>query len=514
MKINQRVFNVFFLLIFFYLFILQLYAIWPFTIDDMYISLRYANHWWAGYGLVWNQGMPPVEGFSNFSFVVLGRLSLSLGMDPVLALKTAGIVGLFGTCMAIFFISRFWFRTPLAFIPCCWLLAYKGEILWSVSGLETTVYQALLASSIFFIFYGLGYSLCPHPKKSIRPWSFVLAGIFMIFASMTRPEAPVFVLLFTFLLFFNSSFIRKPFLRSGIGKNARHRERLYSITLFTGTFALGFVPYFLWRWHYFGQFFPNPVYCKGLTSFSSVMLDKNYIQLVWPFFLLALPAFLQKDRRYYFLFLPSVLYLFLLIGADPVVAFSNRLFLPAFVFMLPLALQGMNRLLNYFLQEEAVVHFALFIGSFLVIVFFIPMLTLSGYRAYVVNPLKGERLRQEVITWLKEHVVPESQVVLADSGLIPYKTSYQFIDSYCLNNKDMSKPPRKIMYQRLCEEVIANKPDVVILTALIEQGKVIYTPADACLAQKFSNGSGYCLQTQFSSNNPHSSYRYEIFKGC
>ena len=49
-----------------YYFILQIRAIWPFTIDDMYISLRYANHWAEGYGLVWNIGEPPVEGYSNF----------------------------------------------------------------------------------------------------------------------------------------------------------------------------------------------------------------------------------------------------------------------------------------------------------------------------------------------------------------------------------------------------------------------------------------------------------------
>ena len=50
---------------FIYLLLFQLKAIWPFTIDDMYISLRYAKHWADGYGLLWNIGEEPVEGYSN-----------------------------------------------------------------------------------------------------------------------------------------------------------------------------------------------------------------------------------------------------------------------------------------------------------------------------------------------------------------------------------------------------------------------------------------------------------------
>ncbi len=63
--------------LFIYLIIGQINAIWPFTIDDMYISLRYAKHWAAGDGLVWNVSAAPVEGYSNFSFVVLAAFALN-----------------------------------------------------------------------------------------------------------------------------------------------------------------------------------------------------------------------------------------------------------------------------------------------------------------------------------------------------------------------------------------------------------------------------------------------------
>ncbi|MGH2536571.1 MAG: hypothetical protein ACRDHL_04175, partial [Candidatus Promineifilaceae bacterium] len=39
--------------------------------DDMMISMRYARNLAAGDGLVWNAGQPPVEGYSNFLWVLV-----------------------------------------------------------------------------------------------------------------------------------------------------------------------------------------------------------------------------------------------------------------------------------------------------------------------------------------------------------------------------------------------------------------------------------------------------------
>ena len=77
-----------------YLIGFQLQAVWSFTVDDMYIALRYAQHWADGYGIVWNVGEPPVEGYSNFAYVFLGRLAYGLQCDPVIFLKGCGVIGL------------------------------------------------------------------------------------------------------------------------------------------------------------------------------------------------------------------------------------------------------------------------------------------------------------------------------------------------------------------------------------------------------------------------------------
>src|SRR5690606_28006550 len=49
--------------------------------DDAYISFRYARRFAEGLGLTYNDGAR-VEGYTNFSWVVLGALGALLGVDP------------------------------------------------------------------------------------------------------------------------------------------------------------------------------------------------------------------------------------------------------------------------------------------------------------------------------------------------------------------------------------------------------------------------------------------------
>lgn len=499
MNPEVRWFDSLFVLIFVYLFILQIQAIWPFTIDDMFISLRYAKNWAAGDGLLWNIHSPPVEGYSNFSFVVLGAISLLFHLDPVIFLKIAGIVGLFFTCFFIYLICRFWFDWRQSLIPCMVVLSYKGQIIWAVSGLETTVYQALLCGTVYFSFRGLGYHFFPNTRGTPKILSFLGAGFLLSLAGLTRPETPAFMLLFFILLCCDRPETGRAVYRQGM-------------LLFTLPLLFVFVPYFLWRWHYYGFLFPNSVYCKGFLN-TSTTLDINYLKLAWPFAVLAFFACIRKkDIRYYFLGLPSVLYLAMLLGADPIVAFENRLFLPAFVLLLPLAWQGVSELLLLYLkQRDQLFTLSLFIVSFCIVFFLIPSTTLADYRHFKSNPLKGEALRSNVVQWLDTHAKPGDTVVIADAGYVSYKSNLNFIDSYCLNNLAMTQYPTAHMYEKFCHDILKEQPDVIILTSLLKQGQVTYAPSDMCLKELLGGQNKYKLAGVFSASSPESSYRYELF---
>lgn len=500
MRLGFRWYDSLFVVLFFYLLVLQIQAIWPFTVDDMYISLRYARHWAAGDGLLWNLDSPPVEGYSNFSFVVLGAISILLKGNPVNILKIAGFAGLLGTCYFLYLLSRFWFAKRESLIPCIILLLYKGQIIWAVSGLETTVYQALICGTVYFIFRGLGYELYPGKRGISRNSNFIFAGIFLSVAGLTRPETPAFMVLFFLLMCWD-----RP--------DTEIKKHFKGVFSFIVTLLVCYLPYFLWRLNYYGLLFPNSVYCKAFTNNFSFELDLNYLKFIWPFAVLSITACIKfQDKRHYFLWLPSIVYLILLRDADPVVAFDNRLFLPVLVLMIPLALKGLDEVLFVFCQKKVEYTApALYLVVLMLLAFFMPAMTLSQYRYFSENPVRGEQLRQSVLTWLNEHSKPGNTVVLGDSGMIPYFSNLHFIDSYCLNNLKMSQYPERQRYEQFCHQILDEKPDFIILTSLLKNGQVIYTPSDACLKAVLNNQGAYKLSGVFSDASPDSEYRYEMF---
>ncbi|WP_419420895.1 protein LphB [Legionella sp. D16C41] len=480
-----------------YLIVLQITTIWPFTVDDMYISLRYAKHLANGQGLLWNVNEPPVEGYSNFSFVMFAVLAIKLGLNPVVTLKMMGLVGLLCATCSIYLLTRLWFSPLLSLLPCFGMVLYRGQIIWAVSGFETTTYQALLYFSLFALLRGLGYQNYPKIRAKSSQLGFIISGLLLAFASLTRPEGPFFIILFYTIAWFDSFRDSKPFLFLGLL-----------------VFSLIYIPYFGWRLYYFGQLFPNSIHCKGLVASYFGQLDKSYLQLAWPFLLLiSLAIWKAKDRLHYYFWLPSVTYLLLLISADPIVAFENRLFLPAFILLLPLSLKGIGIIVNYFLEngsQDNYFHFIVIIIAIWIGFFFIPALSLSNLAYFTINPQRGQLLREQILYWLEKNIPPKSQVVLADSGLIPYYSSLNFIDSFCLNNKEMAKNPDKNSAEQECMRIIKQKPKVIIVSSLRDK-KSTYPPVDACLLKYIKSSNNYVFKIAFQTGASNATYYYEIY---
>lgn len=481
-----------------FLFVSQIVAVWPFTIDDMFIPLRYAKHLAQGFGLLWNVNEAPVEGYSNFSFMLLGFFAIKLQLDPVACLKIAGIVGLFCSSVGLYYLSRFWFSPKWAWIPVSWLLMYPGQIIWSVSGLETTCFQTFIVFSLIFLFFGMGYRFFPEQRKQPHFISWGIAGILLALAGLTRPESPLFMLIFFGLSLVNNSRYSQQY----------YKGWFFGLTLLTFLY----VPYFLWRWHYFGKLFPNPIYCKGLGD-KPFILDFDFLIFAWPFIVgLMMAVYYKKEYRFVFLWLPLIGYLIIFSMASPLVAYGNRLFLPPFLLILPLTLIGLDAFVKW-LSEKEVIDYELGLW-FLVIfyaVFFIPKMNLAEYREFTTRPILGNKTRMQVSQWLIEHLKPDDSVALADAGLVPYRTNVNFIDSWCLNNACMASFNQTTMVQNMCQRILKTKPKAVILTSLNQNGILIYAPVDDCLRFESLFFNTYQLSQVFSANSPNYSYRYEIY---
>jgi len=153
----------------------QLYH-WPQIADDSFIFSRYAMHLGSGQGLVWNPGELPVEGFSSPLWVSILGAASALGLDPVLTGKTLGVIALFLTALCCGLLTL-----KLSGSRCAALVAVTAVTLskplhyWAPSGMETSLYTALVVSSLLLLVSG---------RVAIGAVVLGLAGI-------GRPEGPL-----------------------------------------------------------------------------------------------------------------------------------------------------------------------------------------------------------------------------------------------------------------------------------------------------------------------------------
>ncbi len=245
--------------------------------DDIFIGLRYVQNLLAGNGLVYNKG-ERVEGFTDFLWIMLISLFTWMKRDPINTVQVLGVLSSVGT-LILFSIITFKIsnRNKVFILPFITLaLAFNYDYnTWATSGLETSFFSFLLCCS-FYVFF---FSEMKETKK------YIVAGLFLCLALMTRPDTLLIVLLANILFVCNKLF---------------SREQLVSIvksTLFLNlAIIVIYVPYFLWRYNYYGFIFPNTYYDKlGNESFYSKGFD--YILLYFKphfisFLIFVLPLFI------------------------------------------------------------------------------------------------------------------------------------------------------------------------------------------------------------------------------
>ncbi len=174
-------------------------AMWrlkSFTVDDAYISYRYARNFARGLGLIYNPG-ERIEGYTNFLWTVLLGVGDKLGIAPTTTAKLLGFsCGL--ACVALLFYIESQIR-PLRAVPALspYLLGTTSVFMgYSIWGLETPLFAALLLGGVALMMreerpIADGPAGEPAWRRIARqvPWSGAVFGA----AGLTRPEAPLYL---------------------------------------------------------------------------------------------------------------------------------------------------------------------------------------------------------------------------------------------------------------------------------------------------------------------------------
>lgn len=164
--------------------LVALYEMWQFhgyTIDDAFISFRYARNLIDGHGLVYNLG-ERVEGYSNLSWTLMIAGAIAAGIDPEWFTTVLGGAFGLGTIVVTYRLAER--LLPASPVPCVatWLLATSpGASAHAVFGLETSLFA-------FLVIAGILAFVREEDDERRRPWS----GLIFALAGLTRPEAPLF----------------------------------------------------------------------------------------------------------------------------------------------------------------------------------------------------------------------------------------------------------------------------------------------------------------------------------
>ena len=208
--------------------------------EDAFIAFRFARHLATGHGLVWNIGEAPVEGYTDFLWVLLSAGIIRLGLDIVPAAQMLSVAGGLATLWVTYRAARTHLRLePREALLPVWLLAAAGPFAtWSASGMEMT---------LFTLFAVVAAHLTAQAWGEARGPAAALAAVALVAATLTRPEG---VLLALVLLGGSTA--------AAVGHGSRLRRFAAAATLYAVLFGI----YFWWRYSYFGYPLPNTFYAK------------------------------------------------------------------------------------------------------------------------------------------------------------------------------------------------------------------------------------------------------------
>ena len=219
-------------------------------IDDAGISYAYARNLASGHGFVSQPGRPPVEGFSNFLWVVLLVPSFVLRLfDPVWAPKVLGAALVLGSFASI---QRTLRRSTgddvLGLLVTLLVAAAPPVVIWTSSGLENGL--------TLFLVTALYSTAVERPGR----WQ-IRCGAIAGLLAMTRPDGLLYGALGV-LLATGELATRRP-VRAALRGLASHALGLAAV----------FTPFLVFRLARFGLPWPHPYYAKRLhLSLSDSLL--------------------------------------------------------------------------------------------------------------------------------------------------------------------------------------------------------------------------------------------------
>lgn len=388
-----------------------------YTADDAFITFRYAENIASGKGFVYNEG-ERVLGTSTPLYTLLLALLAKLGLPIVLLARIINIGADCLTGVLLFLLLR-QFKLGVATFAALFYVLFPRVIVWSVSGMETSLYVLLLVTSLYF-----------YCKEN-----FNLTFLFLGLTFLTRVDGIILGL--AILIHFVLQYKKIP------------------TKIILG--SLGVVlPWLIFSFIYFGSPIPNSVPGKKALYSASVWETPKWrifweflflkTKIGWPLLGLSLAGayrVLTKAKSYAIIVLWTLLYFFFFFFAETKI--HMWYYVPFYLGYLILVALGLDFV---FEKAEEILRKRLDLSRHKARIFlnlktlrtslFFVLLILAGliyfqqmkrtFRVVTAGQIAMEDIHKQIGLWLLENTQPGDTVCAEDIGYMGYYSGRYILD--------------------------------------------------------------------------------------
>ncbi len=488
------------------------------TVDDAYITFRYADNLAKHGELNWNIGEDPVEGYTGVALPVILAGFIKLGFSPIVVSQYIGVLSFFLGWLMLWLILRKLKIHEL--VQSAILLLYgTTPILFThaLSGLETMLFICVIIACIYALLRSI-LDTENHRRNNI------VLFLLLLLVGLIRPEGVVLAGLFI--------------IAAGYVKYKYYPKELKSFIIsFIFFYLLPASAYFIWRVGYYGQFFPNTYYVKSGIGFQLGNLI-DILRFVRRFFAAPLIAglllfsietdwFWKKIKEKSFPFLDSrmaiaalagIVFMFIfaamLARSHLAVNYSTRFYMP----FLPMFWIGLAFIFNlgFLTLKNSEAEKPLRYGFVLVLFVIFNLYQVS----FQITKLKDEvRFARDQISMhenqhnligktLKE-IIPPSEwlIVYLDAGAIPYFSELKTVDFGGLNDETLAK--KRPSPNEAADYFYSFNPGAAVFTS-VDSDKLDYGNEAGIITgdPRFNN---YVLFKKYISPTPYFNYHEFVY---
>jgi hypothetical protein len=406
--------------------------------EDAAMIMRYAQHLAGGYGVVWNIGEAPVDGATDFLFMVSSAALIKMGFTVGQAVRGIGFTSHLLTILIIYWANRRIHNGNILLSFLSGLYLAVGTGLSYVSAYFGTPFFALAAAST----WTLGLILMK--EQNPRWWLSLLFALSGLVTGLIRPEGVILasLMLLSVVVMRLTETYEYPL---SLWARIKNSGVLPVIFIFGVVFAVFGGAYFLWRWDYFGYPLPNPFYKKGEGGwnwFTFRISQLNMLRLSLPIvfaFILGLRSKeTMRETLVYALPIFGFASAFALVSDEMNYGarFQYATVPLALLSWIPLVRGIKFAALSQVEVRERAVYYLAFIGLAAGLIYYswFQNCFLALYQQSCDRPYERDG-RLEMAQMLADYRGKGYMMAVTEAGLLPYYSGWDAIDTWGLNDQ-------------------------------------------------------------------------------